>query len=85
MPRRLHAEQWYVITSDVTGTPGQSPSQITSQSWSTNKLCPFQYKLATVYATCVRSEVECACSVWPNIVQQKSSQRHCNELRLSNM
>ena len=23
VPRRLHAEQWYVITSDVTQTPGQ--------------------------------------------------------------
>ena len=29
--RRLHAEQWYVITSDVTWTPRQSPSQINSQ------------------------------------------------------
>ena len=27
MLRRLHTEQWYVITSDVTWTPGQSPSQ----------------------------------------------------------
>ena len=27
----------------------RSPSQINSQSWCTNKLCPFQYKLIRVY------------------------------------
>ena len=48
VPRRLHDEQWYLITSDVTWTPGQSPSQINSQSWCTNKLCPFQYNIQNI-------------------------------------
>ena len=57
VPRRLHAGQWYVITSDVTWTPRQServsPSQINSQSW-----CPkLVLSIPVIYNMPVRATI----------------------------